>query len=236
MVIKKTKKDKEKVCEIFEVTSGKNTKEKIVCGDLSNKHASKNEVNNFNKTLGAILIVILLLTGLFFAIYFISKSNARVEYKDTTFDKIKEGSITFYHTMIPSLVNGKDGTYNIYLRNNPKDLAKNVPLNNSIRWKTSIIINFSENYLDCNGDDTIAKLNFNQVFRDGMKLNIGKNDTFGCDSQGRYMYFELVQGNKTQIENFGPSCYKLEFTNCEVLPVTERVLIEAIAEYNKNSK
>ncbi len=69
-----------------------------------------------------------------------------------------------------------------------------------------------------------------------MGLTVGKNESIGCDSKGRYMYFELVEGNKTQIEKVGPYCYKLEFTNCEILPVTERILIEAIAEYNKNSK
>jgi len=69
-----------------------------------------------------------------------------------------------------------------------------------------------------------------------MKLTVGYNETAGCDQYGRYTYFELIEGNETKIEKFGPYCYKLQFSDCEILPVTERILIEAISEYNNNAK
>jgi hypothetical protein len=70
----------------------------------------------------------------------------------------------------------------------------------------------------------------------GLNYTIGKNDSISCDSSGRYTYMNLVQGNTTKIEQIGPACYSLEFSNCEILKVTERVLIEAIAQYNSKLK
>ena len=236
MAAKKIKKDSEKVCETFEVSDGKTEKEKIVCGDLQNKHSSKKQMKQFNKTLGIILIVLIVLTALFFSIYYITKYTAKIDYKGTEFTKIKRGQVTFYHTTIPSVIEGKKIEYNIYLRNNPNDLAKRINLNDTIKWRNLIVLNISQRYPECDGDDVISEANINQVLKTGMGLTVGKDEKAGCDAQGRYMYIELDQGNKTQIEKFGPSCYKLEFNNCEILPVTERILIEAIAEYNKNSQ
>jgi hypothetical protein len=237
MVEKKKKANKEKVCEVFDVSDGKNEQKKVSCGEMDIKHASKLQSKEFNKTLRNILIFLGFLVALFILIFFLVNSSNSLVYKGTEYEKLQQGTVVFYHTTIPYSLNGRDTLFNIYLRNNPKELSKDIYLSDSdLAWKNLIILNFSQRYPECDGDDVIAEANFNQVLKDGMKLSVGKNENASFEGCGKYLYFELLEGEETKIERIGTACYKLYFDNCEILPITERILIEAVSEYNKNSK
>jgi hypothetical protein len=231
------KKKKEKVCETFEITGGKKEKEQISCGEIEVKEGSKSQQKKLNKTFGIVLIFIGFLVFVFFFFMYLSNKSNEVSYKDVTYSKVRDGKMDFYHTDFPSVIDGEKVTYNVYLRNNPLKTAKKVYLNESdLVWKNLVVVNFSSTGTECNGYTLVAQANFNQILKDGMGLTVGRDENASCDSLGRYMYFDMVSGNETKIEKFGPSCYRLEYTDCEALFVTERVLIEAIALYNKNIK
>ena len=46
---------------------------------------------------------------------------------ELTFNVIQEGELTFYQTAFQVIYKGKLANYNIYLRNNPKELERKVP-------------------------------------------------------------------------------------------------------------
>jgi hypothetical protein len=46
------------------------------------------------------------------------------------------------------------------------------------------------------------------------------------------MFVQIEEGEETRIEQFGPSCYKLIVNDCEILPATERFMIEVFSEFN----
>ena len=53
-----------------------------------------------------------------------------------------------------------------------------------------------------------------------------KDENASCDAEGEYMFIQIEEGEETNVEQFGPSCYKLIVSDCEILPVTERFMIE----------
>ena len=121
--------------------------------------------------------------------------------------------------------------YNIFLRKDPRITGKNVPLNGQVFLSDVMVLNSTDNF-NCDGDGVIAIANFQQVIGFfGTTIINDKNAT--CDKQGRYMFVNLLKGNETKIERFGPICYNFYINNCEILDVTERFLLNLL-EREKN--
>jgi len=89
----------------------------------------------------------------------------------------------------------------------------------------------AEEEVSCDGDEVIAIANILQV-HDAIGAKIMKDENATCDEEGRYIYLTVKSSDKTQVKEVGPNCYGLEFSNCEILPVTEKYLAELIAYYN----
>ena len=53
-----------------------------------------------------------------------------------------------------------------------------------------------------------------------------KDSNATCDSEGRYTFIRLIEGNETKIEQYGPSCYNININNCEILKATERFMVQ----------
>jgi len=232
---KKTK--KKEVCNTFNISDGKKEKSAVSCGSIEEKHASKKQIKNFSKTLGIVLAFLAFLFLLFFVIYYISASSKTVNFKGVEYTKLQVGEVLFYHAQIPYLKDLEGTKYNVYLRSNPKEISKKIPLDGEdISWKQLVVTNYSTNGLVCEGYSIIAQANFNQILKEGIGLTLLSNNTVSCDEENRYMYLSIEAGDETKIEKIGESCYRLEFTNCEILEVTERFLLEAISKYYERVK
>lgn len=234
----KNKIKKEEVCNTFNISDGKKEKTEVSCGQIEEKHASKEQIKKFSKTLGIVLAFLGFLFLLFFTIYFISVSSKTVNFKGVEYNKLQVGEVLFYHAQIPYIKDLKGTTkYNIYLRSNPKRISKKISLDgDDISWKQLVVTNYSTDGLVCEGNSIIAQANFNQILSDGIGLTLIGNNTVSCDEENRYMYLSIEAGDETKIEKIGESCYRLEFTNCEILQVTERFLLEAISRYYERVK
>lgn len=234
-VVKKNKKTKE-VCNTFNISDGKEEKTEVSCGTIEEKRASKEQIKQFSKTLAKVLAFLAFLFILFFAIYYISSSNT-VTFKGVDYNKLQVGEVLFYHAQIPYIKDLEGTKYNVYLRSNPKDISKKIPFDEKdISWKQIVVTNFSTNDLVCEGYSIIAQANFNQILSSGIGLTLITDPNASCDAENRYMHISIEAGDETKIEKTGEYCYRLEFTNCEILEVTERFLLEAISKYNERVK
>ncbi len=227
--LKKVETKKQKVCEVFEV--GKEGKEKLVkaCGQEEIKIATKNQIAHQNKLLRNMFIGIGLFILGFALMFMIFYSMNNFESNGVKYNVLKEGKITFYHTSFPSkfITPSRTIEYNIYLRNDPREL-KDIIFEGNLAMLEMAVIESKENF-DCEGDGVIAVANFNQIMK-AMGTQVTRDSEYSvCDQAGRYMFFELKSGEETKIIQTGPACYDFVIKDCEILEVTERFLIEALA-------
>ncbi len=199
-------------------------KEEAVKEGESKKTLAKKQ----NKTLGNILVFIGVFLLVFAIAFVIVGVKNKPSYNGVTFNVIKEGELTFYQTAFNVAYKGKPATYNIYLRNNPKELAKEVPFNGELNLKNILVLNTTTENLFCDGDWNLAIGNLQNL---GIfNIKIMRDENASCSSGGEYMFVQIEEGNETKIEQYGPSCYKLIVSDCEILPVTERFMIETFAK------
>jgi hypothetical protein len=188
----------------------------------------KKERKQENKILRNVLIFI----GIFFAIliasFIIMRFSNHPKYSGLTFNVIQEGQLTFYQTSIPTLHNGTVAQYNIYLRNDPKELKKEVPFVGAIDSIDNTVINITQEF-DCNGDQVIAIANIVNLYG-ALNKKIMKDENASCDELGRYMYIVVQPGEETKIEKFGSNCYRIDIKDCEILQGTERFILEMLSK------
>ena len=222
---KKVETKKQKVCEVFEVEKGGKEKLITACGQQELKVATKDQIKHQNKLLRNILLTIGLFVVGFALILMVLYSMNNFEYKGVKYNILKEGNIKFYHTSFPSkyITPSRLIEYNVYLRNDPREL-KDISFEGNLIMLEAAVLDSKENF-DCEGDGAIAIANFNQIMV-AMGTSVMRDPEAGCDSQGRYMFFELKSGEETKIVQTGPACYDFVINECEIIEVTERFLIE----------
>ncbi|MEK6844952.1 MAG: hypothetical protein AABX44_01725 [Nanoarchaeota archaeon] len=179
-----------------------------------------------NVLLGIGIFVILIVLAVFFI-----NSIKSFEYKEIKFNIVREGNLIFYNTKI-ALFNEKGEqymNYNFFLRNDPRKL--NVDFNGELELKKLVLIN-SEEEFNCDGDGIIAVANLRQLY-DVLGAKVIKDENATCDSEGRYMYINLKEGEETKIEQTGTACYDILINNCEILEGTEKFMVETFAKINE---
>jgi hypothetical protein len=227
------KKESEDVEEIFEVKKDGKTKEIIKDGKVEVKHADKEQNEKYNKILKWILIGIVLVSIGFLATLFLIDNLKTFNYSGMKFDKVQEGQVLFYHTSFPVIFQGKNVTYNLYIRTDPRTFD-NVPFNETITAREMTVINIS-NELNCNGDGVIAIANMEQLFP-YIGMNMIQDSNASCDPQARYMFIDVKKSNQTSINKFGTSCYEINVNNCEILKATEKFIVEILKKRNQAIK
>ena len=199
-------------------------KEKIGKPEKSSLAENQNKMLK-NFFIGIVLAMIFILAiGLFF------KSLTSFDYRDVKFDVVKEGSLVFYQTSFPVFYNESRADYNIYLRNDPRKLEREIPFEGTLELKKMVVLN-STNDFNCDGDGIIAIGNLIKLQIFGMQII--KDSNASCSQNGEYMFVNIQEGNGTGIEQVGPSCYNINVNNCEILKGTERFMNEAFVEIKK---
>jgi len=203
-------------------------KKKAKGPEKERKIDSKKQIGTENKILRNLIFGIIALIILFLLLYFFINSTKNFEYKGVKFNVVKAGEVRFYHTSFPIVSNGRNIDYNVYLRKDPRKL-KDVNFDGELELLEMIVLENNESFV-CDGDGGIAILNFQQIVG-ALGAEVIKDPNATCDSLGRYTFIRLKSGDKTSIEQFGPSCYEITINNCEILDGTERFLNEILFEY-----
>jgi len=238
---KKSVPDKEKVCEVFEVGKEGEEKEVKSCGDVPVEHATKEQLESQNKILKYVLVTIVAVILVVLCVLYFLNSVKTFEYRGVEGKIIQEGKLIFYETKFPYKQDGKLIPYYVYIRNDPRKLHKQIPFNGEMDFgflfnvdsRYRLVLNVTGNF-NCDGYGIISFANMGNLEALGIKTIQDSNAT--CDTLGRYMFLNVVSGNKTEINQIGDSCYELTVNNCEILKGTERFMTEAFVYYFENLK
>ncbi len=210
----------------------KTTRKKIKKQEGKEKRVIKKEqiksenriLKNFFIGIGIVVVVIVLFI-------LIVNSTKNFEYEGVKFKIVREGNLVLYKTLVPVTYQGKKTSYQFYLRNDPRDLGKNIPFEGEVRLAKNLVINSTEDF-NCDGDGVIAVANL-QILYKLSGINVIKDENATCDPEGKYAFIRLQVGNQTNIEKFGPICYNVNINNCEILKALERLMLEYFIEINK---
>lgn len=233
---KEKTKDKEEVCEIFEVKKEGKEKVETSCGSMPKKHATKKEIKEYNKILRNIFIILGVIFLLIFGGKFVLESIRHIEYSEVDFKIVREHNLIFYNTVIP--IYSKEGKhladYNFYLRKDPRKLEA-IEFDGELNLKKIAVINMTDDF-KCDGDGVIGLANLIKLYDViGSKIVRDENSTT-CDSEGKYMFLNVLPAEETKIEKTGPACYELQVKDCEILNATERFMVETFIEVNSMLK
>ena len=98
----------------------------------------------------------------------------------------------------------------------------------------NLILNVTTENLFCDGDWQIAIGNLMNL--EIFNIKVGKDENASCDLEGRYTFVQISESNESKIEQYGPSCYHLYVADCEILPVTEKFMVETFLKINEFTK
>lgn len=213
--------------------SSDNKKEKNIEAENSDD-LTKKQINQENKILKNIFIGVGIFVLVFVLVIIFINSSKQFEYHGVEFKAIKQGDIIFYNTVFPmySSTTGEHTVdYNVYLRKDPRKL-KDISFDGEINLKELLIINETENF-NCDGDGIVAIGNFVQVLKT-FGTNVRKDPNATCDSQGRYTFVQMQEGDETGIEQTGPSCYTINIHDCEILEALEKFMLETFVKFKNN--
>jgi hypothetical protein len=196
--------------------------------------SSKEMKSKHDKQIKYVVFGIILLFVFVGVFSYVSYSQTHFVYKDSNFDKIQLGKLTFYHTVFPlyhSITGQHVADYNIYLRNDPRVL-ENIPVPSKIKLHKTIIFSGGEGII-CK-DNAIAISNMAGVLNNVWGVTLVPNSTISCNEieDEELSMITLKEGNASKIERINGQCYELTLSNCDILNVTERFIMAAIAQEN----
>ncbi len=220
---------KKEQCEIFKIEKeGKEKTLKICVPETEKKEAvNENIAKKENKILFWVFVTAAALILIVIASYFGFKSLKHFNYNGMEFDIRNERGVIFYHTSFPLMYKGLMVNYNVYIRNDPREL-ESIPFNGSIVLREMMVLNSTDRFV-CDGDGGIAIYNFQQILG-ALGTKIIKDPDAECDPLGRYVFLRIQPGNVTEIKQTGKACYDMYVSNCEILKATERFIMEVLTE------
>jgi hypothetical protein len=241
--------EKEKVCEIFDIE--KNGKEETIksCGIEEEKIVSSGQIKKEKKIFITLIIILLGFVLIFVAFLLLNYYSTHFKVGGVQFevDKTTLSGTTIYKTIIPGIIDdsgkfipgiystGKQANYRIWFRNDPRRL-EDIPFSGDITLLKNVVLNMTNSF-NCDGDGIIAIANLQKTYNTlGAKMITDKNAT--CDNAGRYTFLRISEGNETKISEYNSNgeCYEMEINNCEILPATEKFMLEILIKVNKEMK
>ncbi len=189
--------------------------------------------SNENKTLRNLFIIVGVLVVFFVAWIVMSNESNKFEYNGIKFERVKE--IAPYRTSLPVLVKDQvtgavnQVPYYFYLRKEPK-ISGEVVFNGTLNIKKNMVI-ASDTDLNCGGDGIISVANLAKLYG-VLGTKVIKDENATCDSRGNFMYINMTVANETRIDQYGPACYSIKVSNCDVLSATERFMLETFVKVN----
>jgi len=178
-----------------------------------------------NKIIKGFIIGIVAVLILVIAVYFFIHALRIQKYEGIKFETVRFGDLIMYQTSVPYFYQGQYVPYNFYLRTNPKKLkSMDFPENFALMKVSGASIPLD---MTCDGDTTIALANLGILHEViGASWVVDNNAT--CDE--RYNLYKIIEADKTEIVEISPRCYEVRVANCEILPATERIMLEMFAK------
>jgi hypothetical protein len=215
-----------------------------------NQNKEKSKKDKYDKqTKAALLIMLILILGIFFTRWIINESK-EIEYKRMTFYEVDEGGLIFYKAPLGFISSqGKNAQFILKLRNNPRKLDENIPIQGfgNINVKKNVTISVSPEIGDCY-ETYRTLLDFSRTLK-GFGIYASqatpdkefakeKNISFAnCENAIDKTVIIMQQGNKSIIKKDfqSPDCYIIEINNCEVQASFERFILGMVENMLKKN-
>ena len=208
----------------------KKTEEKIEANPEEKKPTKKEQIKSENNILRNFIIGLVVFVAIAAGFVIFSNSASSFEYKGIDFEIVQEGGLTLYRTDVPVVYQNTKTDFNIFFRNDPRDLD-DIPFRGDIDLDPIMALSSTESF-NCDGDGVIAIANLINLYKIS-GIDVVRDENATCDPEGRFTFIKLQEGEQTGIQKVGPSCYEVDINNCEILPATERLMIESLIEINR---
>lgn len=197
--------------------------------------------NNQIKYLIAGMIVVLVLV---FGVYYVFQSMNNFDYAGMKFQKQTFGKIEVYNTKIP--ITGSSGNvlanYNLYLRNDPRDLG-NIILPAELRLQKNVVVSVDPRFESGCSDDGIAGANFFTFMKTaGYQVSLAyTNESYAdernasyapCVENSTHSTITITEGSEDRVFQEDTDCYVIEVKDCDILKTTERFMAGVLAGFN----
>lgn len=188
--------------------------------------------------IGVILISVL--------VYFIVQESKKFEYAGLEFEKNPAGigvnykNFDIYASKI-NLVNlNEEVIYTLYLRNDPR-ILRDINVGGEIKIMRSTILTLDPEINTLCSDNFAASARMAELLKAfGSTYRLAyTNETYAeeheayyldsCNKNVSYGTIFLRKGSTNEIISEGDNCYVLQFKDCNILKVTERFIVAAIA-------
>lgn len=185
-----------------------------------------------------VLGVIVLVFVVFFGTYFFIQKMNRFEYAGVNWIIENHGGTKFYHGRFLAFRNPQL-TYNLYLRNDPRENEVDSSGNFTFFSKNSFL-SFSPEVDECRGDVSVAIVTLASFLKSGVGVeklepsttdpqvyySTGKNFA-DCNSIGGGIVIEMGNSSVVQSEK-NPYCYIINIENCTDIKPIEKYMIESL--------
>lgn len=202
--------------------------------------ATNNEKNIQNRQIKYIITFMIVLILVIIAVVWIINGMKKFEYGGLKFEKIMYDKLPLYYGRIPITDVNKEvvNYYNMYLRNDPREL-RNIPIEGVIRLMKNAVISIDSSIEGCE-DNGIAGMSLGTFLRAaGIKtypgttnLTVAKesNITYAtCNQSENASVIIIKQGTENKITQEGTNCYSINFADCEINKAVERFMVATVA-------
>jgi hypothetical protein len=186
----------------------------------------------------AALIIFLVVFAIFY------QNASTFMYNGMKFKKVNMEGLRLYQTTFTFTKQEGTFKFDLYLRNNPKDLDK-IPVNiSNLMIRRGGFVSFDPRVSGCYGSNIAAHSIGNFFGALGMQIkgattdkNLSEEqiiDWKTCEDAKNVTVIVVQKADATSIEKQG-DCYILNIGNCEIIPVAERFILETSVQLlNKN--
>jgi len=209
-------------------------KKKEIKKKLGKKENKKKVIKSKEDSSSKLILTVIVLCAIVLILILVWKGiSTQVkfhEYGGVEYETVSYGDLILQQTAIEVMHEGKLTPYNFYLRTPIKKL-KEISFDASDTFEIMKIMGFRlESEFDCDGDQTIAIANLVSL-----NTQIGAQAVVDPDApcDERYNLFIFEEGDKTEIIEISPKCYSVKVANCEILPATEKIMVEIFSKYNQ---
>lgn len=196
------------------------------------------------RQLRTILFWMILLTVfvVFFIIFY--RNASTFYYKGIKFQKLNMNGLTLYKTVLQFTRIEGVFKFDLYLRNNPKDLDK-IPSNGTIVLKKGGFVSFEPSISRCYGSNIAAHELGTFLSALGMVVkgattdkNLSEQQSLilkTCQDAVNSTVIVLRTSNESSVEQEG-NCYILNTANCNSITVAEKFILETTSQMFQRNK
>ncbi len=203
------------------------------------KEVKKNENNQERQTKSFVFGMVVLIVLIVLA-YFLIQGNKKFEYAGLEFQKGNVGDLTLYFIKIPlnSITGEVVGYASSYVSEDPRKLT-NIPINTQIMLKREVALAADSKFVEACEDSILAATRLSVYLKNTginpVAATLDKKEAeelnrnyVNCSADSDYSIIAFETSEKDEIvkEN---NCYKVNVANCNVMNVTERLMIGVYA-------